>query len=160
MIPIAVIAIDSVLLDEATSTTIPTGRYLYDALAHAYRIFLVEDVVLNPLWLTINGFESHQRFVNRIPDDPEDKVARRLRQLERIRGMGGTVQLLIDPDPLVAAAASKLGITCLHYVDAPYARPEFHPDYKFEMTPWEKMVEEIDRSKVIRAADTRMIEDE
>lgn len=160
MTPIAVIALDGVLVDEATTAPIPTGRRLYDTLSASYRVFLVLDAPLDPLWLQIAGFTSHKVVIENFPELGEDKTARRIRQMERIRGMGGTVDLLIDSDPFVAAEVAKMGIVCLHYVDAPYARPEFHPSYKDVVTPWEMMVEEIDKTKVIRAADNRMTEDD
>ena len=160
MTPIAVIAIDGVLKDAASSTPIPTGRRLYTTLASSYRLFLVEDTPVDPLWLLIDGFDTHQTVINRLPEDPEDRAIRRIRQIERIRGMGGTVELLVEPDPLVVAAVTRLGVVCLHYVDPPYARPEFHPDRREEITPWNQMVEELEQQKIIRAADNRMFEED
>jgi hypothetical protein len=160
MTPIAVIAVDGVLRDEASSSPIPVGRRLYDTLANSYRLFLVEDEPVDPLWLLIDGFVTHQTVINRLPEDPGDKVIRRIRQLERIRGMGGNVEILVDPDPLVAAAVTRLGVICLHYVDPPYARPEFHPAFTDGPTPWNQMVEELEQQKIMRAHDTRMFEED
>lgn len=156
--PIAVIAVDGVLKDEATGAPIPVGQRLYRSLSELYRLVLVADEPVHKMWLAINGFELHQHLLTRLPEDPDDTGIRRIRQIERIRGMGGTVELLVDPDPLVVPAVTTLGVVCLHYVDPPYARPEFHPTYAEKITPWAQMVEDLDQARVMRAADNRMFE--
>ncbi|MDP9870401.1 MULTISPECIES: hypothetical protein [Streptosporangium] len=152
MSTLAVITLDGVLRDESTDGTIPVGRALYHGLSEIYRLAVIADSPLDDMWLGINGYTKHQVLVERRPEDPSDNAIRRLRQIERLRGMGATVDLLVDPDPGVVAVISHMGVACLHYVDAPFSRPEFRPDYDKHVTPWDQMVSELDRTRALRAA--------
>jgi hypothetical protein len=158
--PIAAIAVDGVLRDVESLQPIRAGQRLYEALRGFYSIVLIADTPVDERWLIVHGFGTKTVVLKRAAEDPEDPIIRRTRQIEKMRGVGRTVEMLIDSDPYVIAAASKLGIVCLHYVDPPYARPEFHPSFVEEITPWDQMVEQIELDRIKRAEDTRMAEDE
>ncbi|MFI6495955.1 hypothetical protein [Nonomuraea typhae] len=156
---IAVITVDGVLRDASTSGYIALGQRLYLSLAEHWRLALIADEPIEAIWLAVNGFSAHQTLVQRQPEDPGDNPIRRIRQVERLRAMGADVGLLVDPDPAVVAAVSRMGVPCLLYVDPPFARPEWRPDYWEIVTPWSEMVAELDRTRALRAADTRYLED-
>ncbi|MEV4575973.1 hypothetical protein AB0K16_22275 [Nonomuraea jabiensis] len=157
---IVAMVVDSVIRDENLDAPIPAGVKLYDAFAQSYRVVLINDTSVHPVWFPMNGFINHQAIIERRPEDPGDPAIRRIRQIERMRATGLAPDLLIEPDPMVVAAVIHTGVPTLHYVDPPYVRPEFHPDYQETIVPWEKMVTEIDNVRALRAADKRHLEEE
>lgn len=157
---VAAVVVNNVIRDESTEAPILTGRLLYEALATQYRLVLIADEYLNLKWLTMNNFTEHQAIIERLPEDPQDTPIRRIRQIQRMRARGLAPQILIEPDPAVVAAVIHMGVPCLHYVDPPYGRPEFHPDYQETIVPWESMVEQIDKVRAARASDTRHLEED
>ncbi|WP_157247859.1 hypothetical protein [Nonomuraea typhae] len=154
MTGLALLTVDGLLRDEASGAPIPTGRALYAAIASVHRLALISDQPASP-WLELNGFTDHQFVLEAHPTDPDDPAIRRLRQVERLRGQGAHIALLADPNPGVIAILASSGIPLLHYIHPAYARPEYLPDHEAALTPWQLMVDEVDRVRGLRAADPR-----
>jgi len=155
---IAVVTMDGIIRDPVHDTLITSGRDLAVALSADYRVVFLADTDdrdLWDLWLARHDFTEHAFVVERRPEDPEDASIRRVRQIERLRGQGASVELFIDSDPGVIATVMRLGVPCLLYVHPQYARPEFRPDYQAEIRPWDTLVMELNRTKELRAADPR-----
>lgn len=157
MTGIALMRLDGVLRS-SDGAIIRAGHGLYTGLCEIYRVVILATRDLDETWLRINGLTAHQFVIYPEPGDPADEPARRVRQIQRLRSRAEVVELVVDPDPAVAAAVCRVGVPVLHYVDPPYARPEFLPDYTSRIRPWDQMVADLEAVRAARAADTRPLE--
>jgi hypothetical protein len=88
-------------------------------------------------WLAIQGL-PHDLVLGK----NEDRVL----QLRRIRHEWGyPIDVVIEPDPVIIAALINEGYTVLGCFHPAYARRQWRPDYKFEITPWEEVKAVVDR---------------
>ncbi|MGW0061413.1 hypothetical protein ACWDTT_15985 [Streptosporangium sandarakinum] len=156
---LAVITLDGVLRDTETSGPIEEGQALYHCLSYLYRLAIIVTGPDDETWLDVNGFQAHQLLVAPRHGEPGDVPIRRLRQLQALRADGERVTLLVDPDPSVIATCHRTGVTGIHYVHPIYARPEHLPDHDATITPWDQMVAELDRTRAMKAADRRPLEE-
>jgi hypothetical protein len=81
----------------------------------------------------------------------------RVMQLRKIRQEWGyAVDYVIEPDPAIANDLAADGQTVLLFLSPAYAQPEWRPDYKAEITPWDAVKERVTADWIARAADKRM----
>lgn len=141
-------AITGVLRDPSSSEVIPAGRTLYRALAGSYGLVLLvdEDVKKDSLWLTAQGFNDHN-FLS-------DSDGRRRAQLQRMR-QRGSVEMVIESDPEMAAETVAAGYTVLFFAAPSYATPDHLPGTRLIPAPWGVLLEEVERQAEIKASDTR-----
>ncbi|MDX3260753.1 hypothetical protein PV336_16150 [Streptomyces sp. MI02-2A] len=152
------IVIEGVLAREVGEAVITQGQRLYWGLMEAYNVALVSDSE-NPEatkhWLKVNGFNKHPYITFTQPADPEDPAERRMRHISRLRQVGCNVELLIEPDPQIAAHVMANGVGVLNYLHPNYSNPRFRPDYQEIVTPWSALVDEVERQRALREEDTR-----
>lgn len=157
--PTAVIQIEGVLRKPVTGAPIDSGRRLYHGLASTYRIVLVsegDDREHTGHWLGMEGFTKHDHIVYSGDWHP--------RHEERWVATAGTLKiqfgydtdLFVVPSPHDAAALIRHGYNALLFVVAAYALPEWRPDHRQGVQPWEELVDEITAQRALRAKDKRM----
>ncbi len=152
------IVIDGVLSREVGEGVIPQGQRLYWGLMESYRVALITDRTdVEPVkhWLLVNGFNKHPYLMPSQVTDPEDPGERRMRQISRLRQAGCNVELVIEPDPKVAAHVMASGVGVLNYLHPNYSSPRFRPDYHETVTPWSALVDEVERQRALHAEDKR-----
>jgi hypothetical protein len=152
------IVIEGVLGRNVGDGVIDQGQRLYVGLMQTYRVALItdrSDIEAVQYWLRINGFDKHPYLMTANLKDPDDPGERRMRQISRLRQAGCSVELLIEPDPLVAAHVMGNGVAVLNYLHPNYSNPRFRPDYKETVTPWNAIAEEVDRQRALREEDDR-----
>jgi hypothetical protein len=140
------IVIEGVLQREVGDAVIHQGQRLYWGLMETYKVALVtDDTDAAPVqhWLRVNGFNKHPYLITANVLDSEDEGQRRLQQISRLRQAGCNVELVIEPNPQVAAYLMANGI------------PKFRPDYQESVTPWSELVGEVERQRALREEDTR-----
>ena len=98
-------------------------------------------------WLKTNGYKpSMLDFA--IDNTPREKV----RRATQLRNAFGTVRWFVDVDPYSAQLALEEGLPTLIAVAPSVPRIEWRTENKdVKSTPWDTLVEEIDRQKVMRA---------
>lgn len=125
---------------------IPEGFNLYQALVQQYRMCVVlEDgnTAEAAVWLRKEGFRDYvQLHVQRPLDD-------RLVQLRRLQSTG-TVELIIDANPDAITGAMSLGITGMLFGHPRVTRPEWRPDYERTPRPWDTLVEQVDKARMVQ----------
>ena len=159
---IVAITLDGVLRSTTNGGSLRTGLMLYRALEEQAALAVIADAVGETevsatYWLSLNGLTKHSYLVLSHPSDPLDPGERRVMQITRLKE-SSSVDLLIDPDPVVAQAVMASGTPVLLSLHPIYARPEFRPDYKSVAKPWDTMTQDIDRQLEMRLADAREVE--
>jgi hypothetical protein len=152
------IVIEGVLSREVGEAVIHQGQRLYWGLMEAYKVALISDSTDTDAvqhWLKVNGFNKHPYITFTQTADPEDPAERRMRQISRLRQAGCNVELLIEPDPRIAAHAMANGVGVLNYLHPNYSNPRFRPDFKESVTPWSELVDEVERQRALREEDPR-----
>lgn len=160
--PTAVIQVEGVLCKPVTGAPIDTGRRLYHGLASTFRIVLVsdgDDREYTSTWLGMENFGKHDHIVysgDWRPRHEERWVATAgVLKLQ----FGYDTELFIVPDPHDAAALIRHGYNALLFVQASYALPEWRPDHRQGVQPWEELMGEIAAQRTLRATDKRMDHD-
>jgi hypothetical protein len=152
------IVVEGVLAKEVGQAVIHQGQRLYWGLMETYKVALItDDTDIEPVnyWLRVNGFNKHPYITPAKLRDPEDPGERRMQQISRLRQAGCSVELLIEPDPTIAAHVMAHGVAVLNYLHPNYASPRFRPDYKETVTPWSVLREEVERQQALREEDQR-----
>jgi hypothetical protein len=152
------IVIEGVLSREVGDAVIHQGQRLYWGLMESYKVALIsdsEDAEYIQHWLRVNGFNKHPYLTLAQTLDPEDPAERRMRQIARLRQAGCNVELLIEPNPQIAAHVMASGIGVLNYLHPNYSSPRFRPDYRDTVTPWSALVGEVERQRALREEDPR-----
>lgn len=155
----AAITVTGVLRAEIGQGVIQSGARLYTGLITGFHTvaLLTDDTDVDPVnhWLATNGFREHNYVVSARVDDPEDPGELRLHQISRLRALGSSVDLVVEPNPQVAAHLLANGITVASFLHASYSRPHFRPDYTHTVRPWDALTAEVERQRTLRASDSR-----
>jgi hypothetical protein len=149
----AVFVLEGGLRQHVGEAVIPVGKRLYHGLATQMRIAVLSEsteTARNLAWLKDEGFDQHVYYVGRKEHDPTEKIALRLRQIARLREGGCVIDLVVEPDPEIAAALLRNGITVVPLLVPQFARPEFRPDWDGSAVPWDTLVNEIDAQRSLR----------
>lgn len=152
------IVVDGVLRMPNDSAPIMPGLMLYRSLAKTHRVSLIIDSAAREkvqYWLLMNSFTEHTNEIYWEVDDHDNVIARRIAQVGRLR-QGGPLSLVIESNMDVAAELLRKGIPSFLFLHPQYIHPEFRPDNKNEITPWNELYSEIVRQREARATDTRL----
>ena len=133
----------------------PNGRILFEGLKEYGRITFLADGYPRDReqaehFLKLNRVTGHVGLDVSVPSDGADSVARRLAQINRLR-RNGPINLVVEPDPRVAAALLAGGIPALLYLHPQYTVPSWRPDYTGSLRRWDDLVAETDRQVSLRA---------
>lgn len=159
---IAVIVVEGVLRQESGDGVVPQGELLYHALAQGNKVALVSNSLSEEkvaYWLRINGFRDHEYLFSARVDDPFEVGGTRLRQVKSVSATQNSVDLVIEPDPEIAARLMHEGVPTLLFMHPRYSRPEFRPDFEEKLTPWDALVEEIETQRILKSSDPRPHDD-
>lgn len=160
----AVITVEGVLQKVVTYAPIPSGICLYHGLSSVYNVLLVtdsDDEKYMEHWLDLENLNKHGTIIYNdsilATQTPEE---RRLSQVNILRSRGFAIDMVVEPDPRVAARLLGSGLTVLNYIHSSYALPQWRPDYERKIKPWEEISKEMDLLTLLKAQDARLREEE
>jgi hypothetical protein len=150
--------VDGVLRAPNDNAAIMSGALLYHSLVKSHRLTLIIDSMAKEkvqYWLRMNGFVDHAGEVYYEVEDPEDTVARRKQQIQKIRQHGG-LSFVVESETDVAEMFYGMGIPCMLYVHPKYMKPEHRPGWEATVTPWNSLVDTVRKEREQRAMDVRL----
>lgn len=147
------ITLDGVLRDPRTQAIRPQGLTLYRALTGVGRVAVLcgSDVQLASYFLATNGLVQHGSLIPEALDSAPTTWERRLSQIGELRKQGSHIEMVIEPDPQVAAYLLDNGIPVMVYLHPQFTTPSFRPDYESVAKPWDDLVERVDYQVAMRA---------
>ncbi|MFI0265701.1 hypothetical protein [Streptomyces luteogriseus] len=157
----AVIVIDGILRPIAHPDGIdPIGKAIYVGLREHFRVVLLDaaEPKHTDHWLGVHGITGYVKAYR--PAEAHiaaDDAETRLRLLASIRAADGA-DLIIESDPTCAAEEVRAGYTVMLYGKPEYALDIWDPTNPREPRPWGDIVNELDRQRALKAADTRLKE--
>lgn len=157
------IAIDGVLRHDVGHAPIPEGLMLYRVLGGVYNVVLLGDSDDPGYAAEVEHFcfsealTAHSRtlFGDSVPIE-QDSL--RARQITKLRNSGLPLDFVVEADPRKSMLAYQLGVNVLHFLHAQYIRPEWRPDTRHEVRPWDDLVADERAIKVAKANDARTAE--
>lgn len=129
-----------------------TGWSLYQALAKNSRLYLLSHTwseEQSSLWLAKRQLRGHINYLHQIDPGP----AGRLEALERIRSW--RIGLVLEADPICAAAELDAGWNTALITHAAYTQPQWRPDYDRAPKPWDALTQAVERQTELRLAPHR-----
>ena len=156
----AVIAIDGVLRRTVTGAPIADGIKIMQGLKTFYNIVLVADSAEDiKEWLDLESVFGYTKIT--YPEECLDLSPKlmRLMQVSQIHSQGYAVQIVVEPDPEVAAHLLINGYNVLNFLHAQYALPEWTPGWDGTVKPWEELSATVARTARLRAEDKRAKEE-
>lgn len=153
-----VIVVEGVLRQNIGDGVIRQGQRLYHGLKETSKIAVVSNSLQHQQverWLLLNGFTDHPYFYGADVTDPWEVGGTRLRQIQHLREGGNFVELVVEPDPDIAARLMSEGLSVAAFLHPKYTRPEFRPDWSGEVKPWDTLVAEVERQEAMRVLDKR-----
>jgi hypothetical protein len=169
-VAVALISIENVLsADDRLQGKHPLteGIRFVAAMRSAYKIILSsldKGEAEVKFWLELNGlrrgevFEGISFWDHDLLD--QDSAGVRLEHLQRLRRSGGSVDLVVDSDPRVVAAAVREGAHGLLWASPVYVRPEMRHGKVYVPQPWAEVEAETERQLYLKRTDPRLIEPE
>jgi DNA-binding transcriptional ArsR family regulator len=144
--------IEGVLKSPASEASIQTGMHLYHAFIEVeHRLHLIAEDLdeVTRDWLKYTFIPG---YITLSAVEPLDMAQRTLhRTLGKLRATGA-IDLVIDPDPVRAADSYRRGYSVMPLLIPAYARPHWRPDYDETPRPWDELATEVDRQKLLAAA--------
>jgi hypothetical protein len=153
---VSLIAIDGVLRKAVGGALIPEGRRLYESLAFTGQVVLLYDAREREQtadWLELHGCNRHA-----FTDFADG--ATRLYLANRLRRQGYDIDLVVEPDPLMAQEMIKAGYNTLLVTHAKYTQPGWRPDADTGVRAWSSIVDETAKLAKMKAEDARLRGDE
>lgn len=150
------IAAEGVLMKPVSGTPIPGGMLLYHALCENSAVIILFDSTPYreaEAFLQDNNMTRHAQVVWG-DNVPTGKTNYRVQQMGKLQSYA--VSLVIDSSPVNILALVKEGFTCMQYIHAEYARPEWRPDYEAEVVPWAEMSRYVATQQRAKHADARL----
>src|SRR5258708_19095776 len=125
----AVITIPGVIQKIVSLAPIPEGIQIYHGLASTFNIILVTDDSKEQTdhFLRLEGLTKHGQVLYG-DDFPEEN--RRQKQISSLRTRGFAVDLVVEPDPAIAANILFSGFNVCNFLHRAYAFPSWRPDYE------------------------------
>ena len=159
----AVITLEGVLQKNVSYAPIPVGLVLYHAISSSFNIVVVSDATEKEVthWLDIEGLNKHGSVVcNDFTLAHLQPFQRRLRQVNSLRARSFAIDLVVEPDPIVAAHLLAAGYTTLNFLHYAYALPQWRPDFEPKVKPWKELEQEAIEGALLRAEDARIKKEE
>jgi hypothetical protein len=134
------------------------GAEMYRSLSAHNRVAILcgENKEEAEHFLRVNDFRTHAYVIEEDPTSSPTKEGRRRDQISRLRQYGSHVELVLEPDPEIAADLFSWGVPTMVYLHPQYSRPSFRPDFGREVKPWDTLVETIDYQTEMRTKDSRL----
>ena len=145
------IPVDGVLRKLVAGAPIPEGIRLYRALCSAGRVILLHDGSDHDQvrdWLELNGCAQH--------DFIEWGRGPRVGAANHLRRQGYDIDLVVEPDPVVAHGLIAAGFNTLVFVHAQYAHPSWRPDTGTGIQSWDDINRQVAELARMKARDARL----
>lgn len=152
-------AVEGVLQKNVSLAPIPVGIALYHSLKSNFNILLYSEAGRKELdyWLSIEALTSHSAVeYNENNRAWLSEINRKRKQVGSLRQRGFSIDVVIEPNPEVAAHMVLDGYSVLTFTHAQYALPQWRPDYTEKRKPWEELEEEARKISELRAIDERL----
>lgn len=122
------------------------GIDLYQALAGIGRVVVLggPEQAKDEYFLASNGLGLHVSYVPEDWSHSNDQGAIRIKQVNDIRAAGTPIDLVVEPDPQIAARIFDVSVPVLLYLHPRFSEPSFRPDFKSVAKPWDEMVKVVD----------------
>jgi hypothetical protein len=152
---VVIITMDTLAIPaEAVGSRLPSveGRRLWNLLFQQYNgsILLIaddrDDKEHLEHWLKSGGFKPSM-IDYAVDNTPRSKVQR----AAQLRNAFGNLHWFVDIDPYSAQLALEEGLPTLITVTPSVPRAEWRDDREDKRLPWDDLVEEIDRQRIMRA---------
>lgn len=155
-----VITIPGVMMKLVTAAPIPEGILLYKGLLEVSNVLLVTDdnKETTDHWLRLENLTKHGTVLYGTGFPQEE--TRRVAQVNQLRSRGFTIDMVIEPDPAVAANLIRSGFTVCNFLHRAYAFPSWRPDYEGEGRKWEEIERQVAADALMKAQDKRLEDDE
>lgn len=158
-----VITVEGILRKYVTEATIPTGICLYHGLANTFNVLLATDLEKAELdrWCSIEGLTRHAAVeYNEGTVSFMDPDFRRRFQVNSLRNRGYSIDLVIEPSPVIVTKLLMEGYTTMLFTHADYSLPQWRPDYEHKVRPWEEIETYENKMAELRALDLRLSDKE
>lgn len=154
-----VIVVEGVLQKLITTAPIAEGLQIYHGLSETFQILLVSDSDKETLdhWLQLENLNKHGIVIyNDGYLQNFSAEERRVKQIYEIRNRGYAIDLIVEPDPVVAAQLLYRGFSVLNFLHTAYSHPEWRPDFEEKVKPWSMLEEQVTKDIILRTGDKRM----
>jgi hypothetical protein len=155
----AVMTVEGVIQKNVSYAPIPLGIALYHSLTSMFNVVLVTDSEPKELeyWLDLEGLNKHGTIIySDFALGQKTAQDRRLSQVSNLQQRGFAVNLVVEPDPIVASYLLANGYSVLNFLHSSYALPQWRPDYERQQKPWQEIVNEVNTQAQLKAIDERM----
>ena len=151
----AVITIPGVLQKLVSAAPIQVGTQLYHGLAETFHLLLVtdDDKEKTDYWLQMENLNKHGVVLY---GDEKAQGSQRIKQINTLRNRGFAIDLVVEPDPSLAAELLRNGYSVCNFLHSSYAYPSWRPDFEGNRREWEKIREQVERDRLLKAADNRI----
>lgn len=162
----AIMPLEGVLRKPKTPgwTPIAEGFKLYESLCYNYSVCLLVDAEEREQvdrWLVVNGLQGHS-IVEELATVEVTIYGEGDAKVRKIRDMkfsGFNVDLVVEPDPAVAATLINGGFCVITFTHPVYSLPEWRPDApKRGPRNWDDLQQQIAEQAFLKATDMRMDE--
>lgn len=157
-----VISVEGVLQKNVSYAPISTGIALYHGLASVFNILLISESDKKQLdyWLSLERLEKHSAVeYNENVRIFMSEEQRKLHQCNSLRTRKYNIDLIIDPNPSSSSLLLNNGYNVMTLIHSRYALPQWRPDYKEPVKPWEEIEEYVTMMDKMRAVDRRLQEE-
>lgn len=139
-----------------TTAPIQIGIQLYHGLLSTFNVLLVTDDTKEKTdyWLRIENLNKHGAVL--YGEKTEASRIRRIKQVNTLRSRGYAVDLVIEPDPSIAAELLRNGYNICSFLHSSYAYPTWRPDFEGEERGWEEIEKRVTVDKIMRSEDPRL----
>jgi hypothetical protein len=153
----SLIPVDGVLRKLMAAAPIPEGIRLYQSLSKTGSVILAaghREREQDEDWLELHGL-VHHAFVDwwYAAASPVDRA-------NALRRQGYDIDLVVEPDPNVASGLIEAGFNTLVFVHSQYSHPSWRPDTDPGVRPWADIVRQTTEMAKMKAADTRLRDNE
>lgn len=155
----SLILIEGVLRKEMGGQPIQAGIRLYRSLLATGRVVLLStaesdaDQASISDWLELHGCTAHSTVM-------WGDVGPRVSLANMLRREGYDIELIVDPDPETVMTLIAAGFNTLLFTHAKYSRPDWRPDHAKGIIPWTAITDRVAESARLKAADSRLRNDE
>lgn len=152
-------AVEGVLQKNVSLAPIPIGIALYHSLKSNFNILLYSEVGRKELdyWLSLEALNSHSAAEYNENDRAWlSEINRKRKQIGSLRQRGYHIDIVIEPNPEVAAHMVLDGYSVLTFTHSQYALPQWRPDYTEHRKPWAELEKEATRLAELRTVDERL----
>jgi hypothetical protein len=153
-------SLEGVMMKPVAQTPIPEGLLLYNGLCNVSALIIISGETEQGIvedWLMTENLTAHANVV--YPDKLQRRHTvpdTRLLQVNRLRHLGYAVDLVIVPEPDVAALLISEGYNSMVFLHAAYAVPSWRPDFRGPVQPWSELEKAVTDQARMRALDTRI----